>query len=393
MPAFGGEKVSPLRARGAPVATTGILLLRQDLPADFAVGILLGQHVHVPETGQHFPRLLLRERHAVVHRRAVGIEGYVDRHDLHRVLVGRGGTVEASLADRAAQAHQVELVFEDLGRGAVGGGEIALAAAVGGRHLARPAEVRAQVGLRQVGLAHVERAGRSREQRTEREKETTGRQVHAPSLRRQSRRRPRPPSRFVVHRRPAIDRRRQPLEARLELQRQEDRVEPRLHQVAAVEPQVLLGRRLPHVAQLAFPGAGILGGAGTQAPALADLVRDLGRDQLGGPLVHRTIAGGIDDQVGLQFGAVVQHDGILGHALDLDTGLERDAAVGDQLRGADVDVVARAAPQIHRTDAGIVLAEGELEARLLEPRVEIRILVPDALDHRLHHLRKSAVGH
>ena len=57
----------------------------------------------------------------------------------------------------------------------------------------------------------------------------------------------------------AIDRGLDPLHPRLQLQRQIKRVMPRLVQVTAVEPQVFLLRRLPHVALLAFPRAGVLG--------------------------------------------------------------------------------------------------------------------------------------
>jgi len=48
----------------------------------------------------------------------------------------------------------------------------------------------------------------------------------------------------------------------------------RLHEVAAVEPEVRLTRGLPHVAQLALPRAGIGLGVGAQAPDLADSVGD-----------------------------------------------------------------------------------------------------------------------
>ena len=51
----------------------------------------------------------------------------------------------------------------------------------------------------------------------------------------------------MVHALLAINRRRQPDLARLDLQSQDERIEARLLQVAAVEPQRLLLRRLPHV--------------------------------------------------------------------------------------------------------------------------------------------------
>ncbi len=103
--------VAPSRAKAATVARPMPLLppvtsapspsspgrasaLRDDLAADFAVGIFLGQYVDVPEAGQDFAGLLLGERRAIVHRRAVGVERDVDGHGLHGVLVGRGRTVE-----------------------------------------------------------------------------------------------------------------------------------------------------------------------------------------------------------------------------------------------------------------------------------------------------------
>src|SRR3954451_13592742 len=80
------------------------------------------------------------------------------------------------------------------------------------------------------------------------------------------------------------------LHARLELQRQVERVVARLVQVAAVEPQRLLPRRLPHVALFALPRAGVLGRVRAEAPDLADPVGDLLRDEVGGPAVHRPVA-------------------------------------------------------------------------------------------------------
>ena len=55
-----------------------------------------------------------------------------------------------------------------------------------------------------------------------------------------------------------VHRRGDALHPRLELQRQVQRVVPGLVQVAAVEPQRFLLRRLPHVALLALPRAGSL---------------------------------------------------------------------------------------------------------------------------------------
>src|SRR5690349_10735064 len=77
-----------------------------------------------------------------------------------------------------------------------------------------------------------------------------------------------------------------PFEARLQLQRQIQRIMPRLMQVAAVEPEVFLLGWLPHVPQFALVGARIIRGSGTQAPATTDLVSDFLGNQLRRPTIH-----------------------------------------------------------------------------------------------------------
>ena len=56
-----------------------------------------------------------------------------------------------------------------------------------------------------------------------------------------------------------------------------------------------------------------------------------------------------------------QQHRVLGQAIDLDAGAERDPPVGDQLRRADVDVVARPSPLIFHANASVVLAKIEQE--------------------------------
>jgi hypothetical protein len=87
-------------------------------------------------------------------------------------------------------------------------------------------------------------------------------------------------------------------------------------QVAAMEPEVVLLCGFPHVAQLAFIGAWILGGARAQPPATAYLVGHFLGNQLRRPAIHRAVAGGVDDQVGGQAAAVVQNYGIRFNAFD-----------------------------------------------------------------------------
>src|SRR5690606_29373847 len=119
-----------------------------------------------------------------------------------------------------------------------------------------------------------------------------------------------------------------------------------LVQVAAVDPQLFLVGRLPHVAQLAFPRPRVFGGVGAQAPDLAHAVGHFGRHQIGQPVVHGAETGGVNDEVGRQLGAVGERHALGVDALDIHTAFELDAAVGHQLAGAHIDVIARATAQV-----------------------------------------------
>src|SRR6266702_120744 len=158
----------------------------------------------------------------------------------------------------------------------------------------------------------------------------------------------------------AIDRRRDALVACLQLQGKELRVMARLMQIAAVEPQAFLLRRLPHVALFAFPWAGVLGRVRAEPPDLADLVGRVPADEVGHKAVHRAVAGRMDDYIGGQFLAIVDPDAVRRDFLDLTCG-QLDLAVDDEVRGADIDVIAGAAPQIFHEQPGIIVAEIEPE--------------------------------
>src|SRR5229473_1148836 len=85
----------------------------------------------------------------------------------------------------------------------------------------------------------------------------------------------------------AMDRRWNALVARLQLQGKELRIMARLMQIAAVEPQAFLLRRLPHVALFTFPWAGVLCRIRAETPDLADLVGHFLTDEISDPAVHR----------------------------------------------------------------------------------------------------------
>ena len=136
-----------------------------------------------------------------------------------------------------------------------------------------------------------------------------------------------------------------------------------------MEPQALLLRRLPHVAQLALPWPGILGRVGPKSPTLADFVSHLLADQLRRPAIHRSVAGREHHEIGFQFVAVVQPDSGLGVLRHL-PGRELDLSIGDQFGGAHVDVVAGSASQILHEQPRVVSPEIQLKSRASESVVE-----------------------
>src|SRR5580693_6739957 len=120
-----------------------------------------------------------------------------------------------------------------------------------------------------------------------------------------------------------------------------------------MEPKRLLLRRLPHVSLLAFPRAWVFGRIRAQSPDLAHLVGDLPGDQVRGPAVHRTVAGGVNDEIGRQLGPVAQDNRMFRELFDIDAALQLDAAIGYQFRSTDVDVVSGPAPEILHEQTGI----------------------------------------
>ena len=77
---------------------------------------------------------------------------------------------------------------------------------------------------------------------------------------------------------------------------------------------------------------------------------------------------------------------------DVGPALQLDRAVGDQLGCADIDIIARAAPQIFHEQAGAVVAPIEHEAGLLQAFVKIRVALADRLIDRYLELVQDLVG-
>src|SRR5207245_10264568 len=87
-----------------------------------------------------------------------------------------------------------------------------------------------------------------------------------------------------------VDRCRDSLHSRLKLKSQVQGIMSRLVQVAAMKPKPFLLGWFPHVAQLAFPWSGGLGGCCPETPTLADLACHYGRKKIARPSVHRALA-------------------------------------------------------------------------------------------------------
>ena len=79
------------------------------------------------------------------------------------------------------------------------------------------------------------------------------------------------------------------------------------------------------------------------------------------------------DEIGGQLRAVRELDRALVDVADLDAASDADVALRDEIRGADIDVIARAGAECLHHEAGFVLAEIELKAGLCEAIIESRV--------------------
>ena len=119
-----------------------------------------------------------------------------------------------------------------------------------------------------------------------------------------------------------------------------------------------------------------------EPPDLADLVGYFPAHEIGDKAVHRTVAGGVDDHIGGQFLAVVEPDAVRRDFLDLAIH-QLDLTVDDELRGADVDVIAGAATQVLHEQPEIVVAEIEPETGFRQPCIKIGVVLADLVVDRL----------
>src|SRR3982074_3393838 len=106
-----------------------------------------------------------------------------------------------------------------------------------------------------------------------------------------------------------------------------------------MEPKRLLLCRLPHISLLGFPWARVFARIPLQSPDPPYLASHLRGDQGSMRTVHRTVAGGVNDEIGRQLGPVAQDDGMFREVFDIDAALQFDASIGDQFRSTNIDVV------------------------------------------------------
>src|SRR6185312_6838400 len=106
-----------------------------------------------------------------------------------------------------------------------------------------------------------------------------------------------------------------------------------------------------------MPRTGIVARPRPQPPAGADGVADFPRHDPSDHLVHGLEAGRLDDGVGCDFFAIGETDAGLGEAVDVDAALHPDLAIDDELRPANVDIVAGARAVGLHHQAGLVRTE------------------------------------
>mmetsp|Transcript_69328 Transcript_69328/g.225892 ORF Transcript_69328/g.225892 Transcript_69328/m.225892 type:complete len:274 (-) Transcript_69328:1165-1986(-) len=178
----------------------------------------------------------------------------------------------------------------------------------------------------------------------------------------------------------------------LQLQSQVQGVEAAEGDVSALEPQARLSRRLPHIPQLALPRPLVSSNATAQTPARADGLRNLRRDQPLDQLRHVLVARRQHQDVAWQLMPVVQDDRSRLHLGDGSAALQLNFAIGDQLRGADIEVIATKGPQEHHVESGLVLAKRLPPASIVQLRVELRVVYFDPFDPCLAVRDAQAIG-
>src|SRR6266850_5520782 len=172
--------------------------------------------------------------------------------------------------------------------------------------------------------------------------------------------------------------------ARLDLQREVFRVDARLREAAGDEPKARLRGAREHVAQLL---------AVAESPDRADARGDVVAEELAHEVLLALPPRRQHDQVGAQYRPVL-HAGTFGDELgDVRKLREADLAVGDEVRAADVEVVAAAAREIQELPSGPFLAVAEPEPFALQPVEERAVELLRVLRGELVRLSRERERH
>lgn len=142
-----------------------------------------------------------------------------------------------------------------------------------------------------------------------------------------------------------------------------------------VEPEALLRDRLPHVADLALPGAVVLGRVRADPRDVAEALGQILGDQLGHLTAHRGVSRGVDDGIDRDLRPVLKDNCVLGGMTQPWAGLDLQTTVQEHVDGAHVDVVVVHPGKRARENARSVRAEVQQVARFLEPVVVLRVIL------------------
>src|SRR6266852_9561697 len=126
-----------------------------------------------------------------------------------------------------------------------------------------------------------------------------------------------------------------------------------LRQTAGDEPQAGLRSARVHVAQFL---------ALAESPDRADAIDDLVAEQFAHQFFLALVAGRQHDQIGGKRFAALHPRALGDKTLDIGKLLQGDLAADDEIRAADVEIIAAAAGEIFELPAGVAVAEIELEA-------------------------------
>src|SRR5579862_9097282 len=171
--------------------------------------------------------------------------------------------------------------------------------------------------------------------------------------------------------------------ASLDLQRQELGVDPALGEAARGKPEALLAGAAPHVPELPLV---------VVTPDGPDALCDRVAEEPPHEILLAEISGREDHGISLQSGAVGQLQAIGREGCDV---VELDQAylpVDQQLRAADIQVIAASAPQVLHLESGVVGAVIELEANRSQALQDVLVAFCQLAGEQLIRMPQHRVG-